>query len=95
MLRGGTALIEGFQTWRRQALGSAMAVTMPSSVPLHVEDPPVLPAEKLLRLEAPHGAGAPPAGSIEIELGRTRVRVQGSVDADALRQVLTHLGRLR
>jgi hypothetical protein len=32
---------------------------------------------------------------IEIELGRARVRIQGSVDGEALRQVLAHVGRPR
>jgi transposase len=43
-------------------------------------------------LPMPKEPSAPP-GVIEIELGRARVRVQGTVDADALRLVLGHLGR--
>jgi transposase len=35
----------------------------------------------------------PATGSIEIEIGGARVRVSGAVDAAALQQVLTHLGR--
>ena len=35
------------------------------------------------------------AGSIDIELGRARVRVRGSVDLRALRQVLVLIGRRR
>ena len=33
------------------------------------------------------------SGAIEIEIGGARVRVSGTVDAAALQQVLTHLGR--
>jgi transposase len=33
------------------------------------------------------------AGSIEIELGRTRIRVEGSADPESLRLVLEHLSR--
>lgn len=32
-------------------------------------------------------------GTIQIELGRARVRIEGAVDADALRMVLEQLGR--
>ena len=32
-------------------------------------------------------------GSIQIELGRARVRIEGSADPDSLRVVLEHLGR--
>ncbi len=33
------------------------------------------------------------AGTIDIEMGRARVRVSGVVDVAALQQVLSHLGR--
>jgi transposase len=33
------------------------------------------------------------SGAIHIELGRARLRVEGSVDPDSLRLILEHLGR--
>lgn len=33
------------------------------------------------------------SGTIHIELGRTRVRVEGNADPDSLRLILEHLGR--
>ena len=42
--------------------------------------------------EESHPAG-PYSGAIQIELGRGRVRVEGSVDPETLRLVLEHLGR--
>lgn len=41
----------------------------------------------------PDGGAWSSSGTIEIEIGGARVRVHGAVDAAALRQVLTHLGR--
>ena len=35
----------------------------------------------------------PSSGTIHIELGRARVRLEGSVDRDSLRLILEHLGR--
>ena len=39
------------------------------------------------RIAAPH------SGTIHLELGRARVRLEGSVDPGALRLILEHLGR--
>ena len=78
------------QAWCRQAMG-AQPLSEPAAafIPICCSDdvastPAALPTAK--------EPSAPP-GVIEIELGRTRVRVQGTVDADALRLVLGHLGR--
>jgi transposase len=86
------------QTWRRNAMRASLA-TVPAFVPIHVEDgaksgqtcaPPGYP---------PQGLASPPAdasaGTIEIESGDVRVRVQGSVDMDALQAVLARVGRRR
>jgi transposase len=35
----------------------------------------------------------PHSGVIQMELGRVRVRIEGSVDPDTLRAILQHLGR--
>jgi transposase len=78
------------QAWRRQAMGAKpLSEAAAAFVPICCSDdatstPAALPTRK--------GPSAPP-GVIEIELGRARVRVQGTVDADALRLVLGHLGR--
>jgi hypothetical protein len=39
------------------------------------------------------GANHQQAGVIQIELGRVRIRVEGSVDPENLRIILEHLGR--
>src|ERR1700722_15382370 len=39
------------------------------------------------------GAMRPCSGTIDIELGRARIRVEGVVDAESLRMILEHLGR--
>jgi len=39
------------------------------------------------------GTSRQQTGNIQIELGRMRVRVEGSVDPDALRMILEQLGR--
>jgi transposase len=78
------------QAWRRQAMGAKpLSEAAAAFVPICCSDdaastPAALPTRK--------EPSAPP-GVIEIELGRARVRVQGTVDADALRLVLGHLGR--
>ena len=70
------------------------AETAPRFVPLRIEDEP---GESV----ASNSAAAPradrdqPAGSIEIEIGRARVRVEGAVDPEALRQVLGLIGPAR
>jgi transposase len=78
------------QAWRRQALG-AKPLSEPAAafVPICCSDDV---ASEPAALPTPKEPSAPP-GVIEIELGRARVRVQGVVDADALRLVLGHLGR--
>jgi transposase len=40
-----------------------------------------------------HSIPHPPSGTIHIELGRLRIRVEGRVDSENLRLVLEHLGR--
>jgi transposase len=78
------------QAWRRQAAG-AKPPGQPTAafVPICCTDD-VAPTPAALPVPQTSSAGP---GVIEIELGRARVRVQGVVDADALRLVLAHLGR--
>ena len=40
-----------------------------------------------------HGSARTYSGAIHIELGRVRVRVEGSADPDSLRAILEHLAR--
>jgi transposase len=86
------------QTWRRNAMRASSA-GVPAFVPIQVEDgtksgqtcaPPGYPPQDL----APPPADAS-AGTIEIESGDVRIRVQGSVDMDALQAVLARVGGRR
>ncbi|WBO57765.1 transposase [Acidocella sp. MX-AZ03] len=78
-------------TWRRQAMNDlAMAGDF---VPLRIVDdvagcPMAEPA-------GPPSARDQAVGSIEIEIGRTRIRVEGAVDQAVLRQVLGLIGPAR
>ncbi|MBV8506398.1 MAG: transposase [Alphaproteobacteria bacterium] len=90
-------------TWRRNArkrltrdgqrfvpvriVGEMTAPTMPTMVGRN-EDIASPTATQM----APTSA-EPIVGTIDVEIGGARVRVSGAVDAAALRQVLTHLGR--
>jgi transposase len=79
------------QTWRRQALRAASDQPVAAFVPIRRDnDDLALPAAASMP-----GAPAAPAGTIDVEIGRARVRVQGAVDLDALRQVLSVIGQGR
>jgi transposase len=87
-------------TWRRNAREASPPAAAPAFVPLRLaaeppdasmtEPAPEPPSDVI----AGSGAGSP-SGSIEIAVGRARVRVQGVVDAEALRQVLTLVATAR
>lgn len=78
------------QAWRRQAMGAKpLGEPAAAFVPICCSED-VASAQAALPLPQEPSA---PSGVIEIEFGRARVRVQGAVDADALRLVLGHLGR--
>jgi transposase len=81
--RGGIAREEAAVDFvpLRLASGAGLEAPRPAIMPEAPVDP------------APRAGGSAPAGSIEIEFGRARVRVQGRVDVQALRQVLVVLGR--
>ena len=79
-------------TWRRQAMNDLAAETAPHFVPLRIEGEV---AEGKAIASAPPSGRDQPAGSIEIEIGRARVRVEGAVDPEVLRQVLGLIGPVR
>ena len=79
-------------TWRRQAMNDLAAETAPHFVPLRIEGEA---AEGKAIASAPPSGRDQPAGSIEIEIGRARVRVEGAVDPEVLRQVLGLIGPVR
>lgn len=76
------------QTWRRQAMrASDQAGT--TFVPIHCADDAPAP-----QTAASVTVAAVP-GKIDVEIGRARIRVQGAVDLDVLRQVLSVIGQNR
>jgi transposase len=80
-------------TWRRQAMNDLAAETAARFVPLRIEgEADEVPAV----VSTPPSSGRDQAaGSIEIEIGRARVRVEGAVDPEVLRQVLSLIGPAR
>jgi transposase len=88
-------------TWRRNARDALVREGAPAFVSLKLEEPAGASTAVTSGLvsEADHAQVAdttsPPSGSIEIAVGRARVRVQGMVDAEALRQVLALAGTIR
>ena len=77
--------------WRRKArVAHAAPKAGTCFIPLQMEaDPAANPLS--LSDTATSSSIFAPTGSIEIEAGRTRVRVQGLVDPEALRQVLAQV----
>jgi transposase len=67
----------------------------PHFVPLRIGDEAVARPSLASEPAAPPSARDPAAGSIEIEIGRARVRVEGAVDLEVLRQVLGLIGPAR
>jgi len=84
-------------TWRRKAMDELAAEMGPRFVPLRIEgeaaeNTAVVPEPEPAR---PSSGRDQPAGSIEVEIGRARVRVEGSVDPEVLRQMLGLIGAAR
>ena len=78
-------------TWRRQAMNDLAAAG--DFVPLRiVED---VASDPAVEPDGPPSARPPAVGSIEIEIGRARIRVEGVVDPAVLRQVLGLIGPVR
>ena len=82
-------------TWRRQAMDDLVAETAPHFVPLRIEDGLAAPSAIASEAPLPSSGRDQIAGSIEIEIGRARVRVEGAVDPEVLRQVLGLIGPAR
>ncbi len=80
-------------TWRRQAMNDLAAATAADFVPLRIVDD--VAASAAAAPAVPPAARDQAAGSIEIEVGRTRIRVAGAVDPAVLRQVLGLIGPAR
>ena len=81
--------------WQQQMTGIAGEKVVVDFVPLRLASSDVSEASRpgIVPDPVPCAGDDPPAGSIEIEVGLARVRVQGCVDLQALRQVLTVLRR--
>lgn len=91
-------------TWRREAMragddGESTFVPLrlgeERAAPSHAELPGSAPVAMRPEVAPDAESRTTTAGTIEVELGRARVRIQGTVDGDALRQVLAHVGRPR
>ena len=80
-------------TWRRQAMNDLAAAAAGDFVPLRIVDD--VASNPAAEPDGPPSARNPAVGSIEIEIGRTRIRVEGVVDPAALRQVLGPIGPVR
>jgi transposase len=76
-------------TWRRKAMADLAAETAPRFVPLRIDGEEAGGTVPAVSEEAPPApVQARPLGSIEIEIGSARLRVEGLVDPEVLRQVL-------
>lgn len=83
-------------TWHRKAMDALAAETAPSFIPLRIESEPTEGAALLSKPVAPlPAAREQSAGSIEVAIGRARVRVEGAVDPEVLRQMLGLIGPAR
>lgn len=80
-------------TWRRQAMNDLAGETAPRFVPLRIEGEAA--EGNAIALAPPPSGRDQIAGSIEIEIGRARVRVEGAVDPEVLRLVLGLIGPAR
>jgi transposase len=76
-------------TWRRKAMAQMAAEMEPRFVPLRIEGEAT--GSAAAASEPPLGRDQP-TGSIEVAIGRARVRVEGAVDAEVLRQLLGLIG---
>ena len=83
-------------TWRRQATNDLAAARAPHFVPLRLEGEVDVNTASASEPTLPPPSGRDQAaGSIEVEIGRARVRVEGAVDPEVLRQVLGLIGPAR
>ena len=82
-------------TWRRQAMSDLAVETAPRFVRLRIEGEAAEPPATASATATPPSGRDQAAGSIEIEIGRARVRVEGAVDPEVLRQMLGLIGPAR
>ncbi|MES1261266.1 MAG: transposase [Acidobacteriota bacterium] len=78
--------------WRKLYREGRLGAQQPAAqlLPVHITE--VITQERAV--ETPAGkAVMPSSGTIHIELGRARLRVEGSADPACLRAILEHLGR--
>ena len=78
-------------TWRRKAMADLAVEMGPRFVPLRIEGESESPAIVSEPIPLPLGRDQT-AGSIEVAIGRARVRVEGAVDPEVLRQMLGLIG---
>jgi transposase len=78
-------------TWRRKAMVELAAEMGPRFVPLRIEGEAESTAVASGPILPPSGRDQP-AGSIEVAIGQARVRVEGAVDPEVLRQMLGLIG---
>jgi hypothetical protein len=71
------------------------AETGPRVVPLRINDEVAGSTTVVSEPNAPPSVCDQPAGSIEVAIGRARVRVEGAVDLEFLRQMLRLIGPAR
>ncbi len=82
-------------TWRRKAMDDLAAEIVPRFVPLQIESE-IAESAAVVPEPAPPSLGRDQvAGSIEVAIGRARVRVEGAVDPEVLRQMLGLIGPAR
>jgi transposase len=78
-------------TWRRKAMAELAAELGPRFVPLQIEEETAQSVVAVSDPPPPSGRGLV-AGSIEVAIGRARIRVEGDVDPEVLRQMLGLIG---
>lgn len=79
-------------TWRRKAMDELTTEMGPRFVPLRIEGEAAESTAAVPELAPPSSGRVQPAGSIEVAIGRARVRVEGAVDPEVLRQMLGLIG---
>ena len=82
-------------TWRRKAMDELAAETGPRFVPLRIGEETTERTAIVSEPAAARSGRDQPAGSIEVAIGRARVRVEGAVDPEVLRQMLGLIGPAR
>lgn len=82
-------------TWRRKAMDELAPEMGPRFVPLRIEEAAAENTAVVPAPAPPSSVRDQPAGSIEVAIGRARVRVEGAVDPEVLRQMLGLIGPAR